>query len=174
MWKQATLLGAVVVISSCASQYGPDSPYYNIPVSSKIKVLKQFKIPPNTAHVTFQYGKIVNDNEMNAVDFWYTNCRFEVNTLGSTYQTVKPDTFSIKKIESSSYAASGRSVVNFYTKFYLHSEKSPNVLYLTCAQYDGPTDFDYPSIPQMRKAWGDYLDIVLPADATKADDKKSK
>jgi hypothetical protein len=172
MWKPIILLGTVVVISSCAGSNNPDSQFYNIPLSSKIQVLKEFEIPPNTAHVTFQYGKIVNDSEMNAVNFWYTNCRFEVDTLGGKYQAVKPDTFSITRIENNNYPATGRTVLNYYTKFYLHSDKSPNVLYMTCAQYDGPTDFDYPSIPQMRQAWGDYINIILPADAGKTGDKK--
>jgi hypothetical protein len=172
MWKPSVVLGAIVVISSCASINNTDSSFYNIPLSSKIQVLKEFDIPPNTAHVTFQYGKIVDDNAMNAVDYSYTNCNFEVDTVGGKYQVVKPDTFSITKIESNSFPAMGLSVLNYYTKFYLHSDKSPNVLYMTCAQLDGPTDYDYPTIPQMRQAWGGYINIVLPKDTGKTNDKK--
>lgn len=174
MWKLTILLGAIVAISSCAGLSNTDSSFSDIPISSKIVVLKEFKIPPNTAHVTFQYGKIVNENEMNAVNYSYTNCRFEVDNLSGNYQVVKPDTFSITSIESNSFPAMGLSVLNYYTKFYLHSTKSPNVLYMKCAQLDGPTDFDYPTISQIRQALGGYINIVLPEDAGKTDDKKKK
>lgn len=168
MWQRITIAVMLVALTGCASQYGPDSPFYKIPLDSKIRVLKPFEIPPKTAHVTFQNGRIADSNKLNAVDYWYTNCRFEVSIRGDAPQTVEPDTFAIRKIENNNYPVSGRSVINYYTKFYLEpTQKSPHVLYLTCAQYNGPMDFDYPSIPQMRKAWGDYLDIVLPPGAEK-------
>lgn len=169
MWQRILLPITLLALGGCAGQYGPDSPFYQIPLDSKIKVRKPFEIPPGTAHVTFQNGKIADTGKLNAVDHWYTNCRFEVSIRGDAPQKVEPDTFAIKKIENNNYPVSGRSVIYYYTKFYLvPTKKSPHVLYLTCAQYDGPMDFDYPSIPQMRKAWGDYLDIVLPPGAETA------
>jgi len=163
MWQRILLPITLLVLGGCAGQHDPDSPYYAIPPDTKITVRKPFRIPPGTAHVMFQNGKIADSNKLNAVDYWYTNCRFEVRIRGDASQTIEPDTFSIRKIENNNDPVSGRSVVNYYTTFYLvPTKKTPHVLYLTCAQYDGPLDFDYPSIPQMRKAWGDYLDILLP------------
>jgi len=136
----------------------PASQYYLIPAGSTIKLLKRVAIPPNTAHINLQYGKFVRDNEL---ALYYPHCRFTISDLSNIAREIKPDTFRITHVENLEYVASWPDVVDYRTKFWIHSDKSPQVLYMICSQYNSGVFPDWVTIADMQRTWGEYFTIEL-------------
>jgi hypothetical protein len=151
-----TILG----LAGCttALQNDPASQYYLIPVGSTLKLLKTVSIPPNTSHVNLQYGKLVSDNDL---DRYYPHCQFEISTLSSEARRVEPDAFKITKVVNRVYIVSWPDLTNYVTKLWIHSDKSPQVLYMYCAQYNTDNFPDWVTVAEMKAAWGEYFSIKL-------------
>lgn len=141
-----------------APQHDPASRYYVIPVGSTIELRKAVTIPPNTAHINLQYGKLVDDRDR---DLYYPHCRFEISDLSDEPRVIQPDTFRITRVVNRTWVDSKPDLVDYITKLWIHSDRTPDVLYMYCAQYNTDPFPDWVTIAGMQEAWGEYFTIHL-------------
>ncbi|MGD2054853.1 MAG: hypothetical protein PVG45_12165 [Gammaproteobacteria bacterium] len=152
-----------------------DSPFYSVPVGSRITLDREITIPPDHTSVYLQNGGPGADSD---VDFYKPHCVFELFTISDEARVVRPDTFVVTKIVDQSedaatgwptYAALGMGIVfgdgpvqlTFSTTMYLESKIQPDVYRLTCKRWDWPNTGEYLSINEMRQALGDYFTLIL-------------
>ena len=89
----ATGIILTVGLASCAAQQYPvTSPYYHIPPGTRIVLNETLTIPPNSARVYLQYGKVVTPKEK---DRYQANCWFLSWKLQNSPQIIHPDTFIV-------------------------------------------------------------------------------
>lgn len=93
------LIWVLSILTACASgPYPVTSPYYWIPTGSRIELSQPLTIPPNTARVYLQYGKVVSPKEK---DRYQPNCWFLSWKLLESGQTIQPDTFVVQSTQKS-------------------------------------------------------------------------
>lgn len=180
--KRGFALIFTLALAGCQSlsSYPVDSPWYQPPPGSRWVLNQAVEIPPNSATLHFQFGKIVG-----GVQEFEPNCVFELRTVKETPQRVEPDVFEVTKVRSGSsiYRAARRSTpglmqaswgsddtgsIRYYykTEMFLRSEKQPDVLLLTCQHaWDTGSSFQYersPTVAEMRQALGSYFTLKLP------------
>ena len=87
-----------LTIAGCATQQYPiTSPYYRIPPGTRIVLNEALIIPPNTARVYLQNGKVVSPGEK---DRYQPNCWFLSWKLSETTpQEIHPDTFIVTQTQ---------------------------------------------------------------------------
>jgi len=179
------LLFAVLLLSACAAAYkeyqgNVDSPYYLVPVGSTLVQNEDVVIPPNLAGAYLQGGVILPLSQINQ---YHPYCKFEVLKVRETPQTVKADTYVIKKVvqEISDNVNSGQirlaalyagfgmlagdkdgaSALTFATRMYLRSDKQPDVYRLSCGLWAFPSTGQHVTIHQMRTALGGVFTLRL-------------
>ncbi len=129
-------------------------------------------IPPQSAGITLQDGKVASEIEM---DQYYPNCRLEVRDPQDKSQTVTADTFTIYRVKwteedvllhSNMYASNGMFPISsstaddYTTTLYLRSEQQPNVTKLICRHWEDPTGFaEHLSLKQIRSALGEIFNL---------------
>lgn len=116
--KSVTLILILVsitsLVSGCASgPYPITSPYYQIPSGSRIQLTQTLTIPPDSARVYFQYGRVISPNEK---DNYQPNCWFLSWKVLETAQTILPDTFLIKGSQTSQDFVHNFSSVKFASR----------------------------------------------------------
>jgi len=181
--KYWVVLCLSLAAAGCQSpgSYPIDSPWYQPAPGSEWVLNQVIEIPPDSATLRFQFGKIVH-----GVKDFETNCVFELKTVKDTPQRVEPDVFVMTKVRSGSSilraardAAPGfvkvssgsddtGSIRYYYkTEMFLRSEKQPNVLMLTCQHaWDTGSSFQYerpPTIAEMQQALGAYFTLKPPS-----------
>jgi len=169
------LLACAGLLAACQStMYNEASPYFDIPLNSKLTLKQTLEIPPHQVGVYMQDGKVLRSA---LIDKYYANCRLEVSDLRSTAQKVAPDTFSVYRIRYDEdysarnmrfaaadgyvFADGGASPQSYATLIYLRSAKQPNVVRMACQHWEDPEDAQHLSIRQMRKAMGDIFTLQL-------------
>jgi len=169
------LLACAGLLAACqATVSNESSPYFDVPLNSKLTLKQAVEIPPNQAGVYMQDGKVLPKS---LIDQYYPHCRLEISELSTTTQKVEPDTFNIYRISYDEdyssrelrFAASsnfilvggGASSQSYATLMYLHSTRQPNVVRMVCQHWEDPTDAQHLSILQMRKAMGDIVTLQL-------------
>jgi len=180
------MLTAVALLSACMADYDKkyqgdvDSPYYLVPVGSTLVQNQDVVIPPNQAGAYLQGGLILPLSQINQ---YHPFCKFEVLRVGETAQTVKADTYVIKKVVqeiSDSVDAGqirlaalsggigilagdrdGASALTFATRMYLRSNKQPDVFRLSCGQWAFPSTGQHVTIHQMRSVLGGVYTLRL-------------
>lgn len=136
----------------------PASRYYVIPVGSTIELRKPVTIPPDTAHINLQYGRFVEDSDR---DRYYPHCRFEIRELTAEPRIIQPDRFRITRVVNREYVDSRPDLIDYITKLWIHSDKTPQALYMYCSQYNTDPFPDWVTIAEMQEAWGEYFTIHL-------------
>lgn len=88
---------SLVFLSACQSWHdsSENSPFYPIPVGSRLILKQPLSIPADRASVYIQRGRIV---PYNGRDTYYANCEFELYTLKPVERTVDPDEFTVSKV----------------------------------------------------------------------------
>jgi len=166
MYKIITLTLTISVLSACntPASNDPTSAYFEIPLSTKITLLKSVTIAANSAHINFQGGEI---KSIKSINQYQPFCRFEVNRLSESSQQVKANTYQSVRIRSDYNVVSMPDVRLYYTEFILSSDKDKNVRSLNCGQWSTATDAStYLSIKQMQDSVGGYMRIQLPKTTT--------
>ena len=151
-----------------------DSPYYTVPAGSKLLLHKPLTVPASKAGVYFQGGKVLSHKD---VDEYYPHCKLEVRDVKDTPQSIEPDEFVVYKVvEGEDYSAlayprlaglgiisagNGAGRVMYFTNFYLRSDKQPHVMLLICQHWEDPTDAEYLTVRQIRKALGEFFTLKL-------------
>jgi hypothetical protein len=180
--KYRIILLLPFALAGCQSPggYPIDSPWYQPQPGSRWALNEAVEIPPDSATVRFQFGKIVH-----GVQDFEPNCAFEVKTVRDAPQRIEPDVFTVTRVRSGSSilraardtapgfvrVSSGSddtgSIRYYYkTEMFLHSDKQPDVLLLTCQHaWDTGSSFQYerpPTIGEMQQALGGYFTLKLP------------
>ena len=170
------LVLSAILLSACQSWHEPSetSPYYAIPVGSKLVLNQPVTIPAGTASVYIQRGQIV---PYNGRDTYYANCKFEVETIRSAAYTVQPDEFVVSKVRqrielnrhfepgtlvAQTGDSSGDVTSKYYARlFYLESTKQPDVLRMVCGRWDYRAFSNHLTIQEIRSALGDMFTLRL-------------
>lgn len=163
------------------------STYYQLPASTTVVVRQTITIPPGTAHVTLQDGRIV-DHLRRYEPF----CQFEVNNVVDSEQQVRPGRFAAARIirQQKLYgaerqpvllAASTATVTDTGTgmgllanhndgpsfllnevHLLLQSAEQPDVRELRCAGgWAFPSTVAYPTLAEMEHVLGKLISIEI-------------
>lgn len=174
---------APISVSDVASQY------YQLPANTTVVVRQTIVIPPGTAHVTLQDGRVV-DHLRRYEPF----CQFEVNDVIESEQQVRPGRFAAARIirQQKLYGAErqpvllaantvtgsgndagigtvlvanlsdGPSFVLNEVRLRLQSAEQPNVRELRCAGgWAFPSSVAYPTLAEMNRALGALISIEI-------------
>jgi hypothetical protein len=174
---RAIMLAAVLLLllSACQTTYeaSENSPYYEVPVGSTLVLNQDVIIPPNKAGIYIQGGLILPLAQVNQ---YYPHCKFEVQKLRDSSQTVTADTFAIVKVvkEITDSVDAGRirlagramgigisardddgpSLMTYATRLYLRSGNQPEVLRLSCGLWAYTYQGQHLTLSEIRKALG--------------------
>jgi hypothetical protein len=155
-----------------------DSPFYSIPVGSKLVLHQTVTVPASRASLYIQGGRIAPYSDINQ---YHPHCKFELNTIKDVPQIVEPDRFEVYKVvHGVDYAGGGFAVVGnlgfsfagrsntngpspepYATILYLRSVKNPDARVMTCQHWEDPTDARHLTIDEIRKALGNIFTLVL-------------
>jgi hypothetical protein len=183
---RAILLTVVLLLSACMADYykkyqgDVDSPYYLVPVGSTLVQNQDVVIPPNTASTYFQGGVTMPQSQVNQ---YHPFCKFEVLKVKDSAQTIKADTYVIKKVvqeRTDSVDAGqirlaalsdgmgtmvggiyGTVTITLVTRMFLHSDKQPDVYGLSCGHWVYPSTGQHLTIHEMRTALGGVFTLQL-------------
>lgn len=177
-----TMLAVVALLCACQTSYegNEDSPYYRVPVGSKLVLRESVTIPPSLAGVFLQGGQI---KPLSQINQYYPYCKFELWKIRDAPQTVQPDEFTITKVTQEITHSvdagqiqladiaigigihagmdDGPSVQTYATRLNLRSEKQPEVFRLSCGQWAYPATGQHVSISEMRRALGEIFTLRL-------------
>jgi len=164
------------------------SPYFKLPATTTVIVRQTITIPPGTAHVTLQDGRIVTIDHLRRYEPF---CEFEVNDVVENEQQVRPGRFAAARIiRQQLLGANGRPVLLAATTetgsendaatatlllaaiddalrlnevhLRLHSAEQPNVRELRCAGgWAFMSTVSYPTLAEMNRALGALISIEI-------------
>ena len=153
--KHWTLIVLVALVATgCANimavKDDVDSPFFYIRPGSTLILHQDVAIVSGKSHASFQHGKLVP-----GLDNYTVGCELDVRDLGPA--TVSAGRFTVSRAESSQEWISHPNIMRFYRTIYLKSAEQPNVLRLTCQDWDGPLMGQDISVPEIRDALGGYM-----------------
>ena len=164
------------------------SPYYQLPANTAVVVPQTITIPPGTAHVTLQDGRIVTIDHLRRYEPF---CELEVNDVVESEQQVRPGRFAAARIIRQQLLGAKRQPVllaaNTMTgsandgeiaaillaglddtlrlnevHLRLHSAEQANVRELRCAGgWAFPSTVAYPTLAEMNRALGALISIEI-------------
>ncbi|MEJ2440062.1 MAG: hypothetical protein P8Z72_10385 [Gammaproteobacteria bacterium] len=181
MYRYLPVLTAVMLTAACSSVPAPvTSPYYQIPSGSKLVLKQTLTIPPNTASVYIQYGKVVSPQQK---DNFYAHCWFTSWYVRDQPQLIKPDTFTITHSQQFEDVVSrgqshmlamngpvtgvydgGPMALDYSTVMYIHSDKQPAIRRFGCGYWENPDDAQHLTVAEMQKVLGSIARIELKKD----------
>ena len=129
-----------------------DSPFYKIPPGSKLVLHQDLNIRAERSHVSIQHGETTP-----GLDNYAVGCQLVVRNLGPG--VVNAGTFTVSRAESSQEWISQPNIMRFYRVVYLKSDKQPDVMNLTCQDWDGPLMGKNISVAEMREALGTIMTL---------------
>lgn len=155
------------------------SPYFEVPVGSRLVLNQALEIAPTSATIRLQFGKIVS--RFDTQDFEPV-CVFESNIVSQTVQRIEPDTFDIIRVRRGSSTLAAQAPVRaglisvsarlmgdgggrqyYKTEFFLHSKKQPQILAMTCqhARESGATlaELRPLTVAEIQQALGSYFTL---------------
>ena len=185
--RRMTIVIVVTFLTACqtmAYEGNEDSPYYKVPIGSKLILHQDIEIPPHLAGIYLQGGKILPLAQVNQ---YYPHCKFEVFKLKDTPQPIKADEFSIKKVvqEMTHSVSTGRlqlaavsigvgihigldddssPLQTYVTRLDLHSEKQPDVFRLSCGLWAYPPKGQHVTIREIRQVLGEVFTLQTAQD----------
>jgi len=169
----ATLAGCAAVSSSSDSE---DYWYVSLEPGSRV-VVTQPLTASSGARVSFQGGALVRRGD---IVQWRPYCQFRVRRPAGRMSeplTIKPDSFTVQRtyrtedswaLRPVQYASSvldedfrrSPSQRTMATYIELHSDSQPDVMYLRCARWADPYNYNHVSISDIREALGDRVRLV--------------
>lgn len=177
------VLLAGVAACGTTSEYGPDTPYYAYPEGVRLILNQVLEIPPESATVRLQFGRVV---PRNGVQEHEPHCIFEIETVRDTPQRIAPDDFQVLRVQRSIWMSSpnpwepfpvvrvglsgrgsGPTLIYYQTVFRLSSERQPAVRALTCQSNQNAAgifpNMRHLTVAEIRHALGAILSLDLPA-----------
>jgi hypothetical protein len=173
------LLISIMLLVSCQPAYlkdgrpNEDSPYFEVPVDSKLVLNQTLTVPAYARNVFFQRGQVL--------PFYYVNefidyCALTVYAQKQVPQTIKPDTFVVTKVyreylyqlaQASLMVAQafqdddGESWYVLATQMELQAKNQSDVIRLTCAAWGLPQDISNVTVAGIRKSLGQIATLEL-------------
>ncbi len=146
-----------------------NSPYFTVPVGTRLVLHRELVIPADRVDVYLQGGRVLGYAEVNP---HHPFCTFDVRRRLGTPQTVAPDEFAVTKatqdvfysrhVPGTVLASDGSPSFEIYsTILALHSDRQPQVVNLTCAQWQYPPLQRHVTINEMRQALGALFTLRL-------------
>jgi hypothetical protein len=178
------------LFAGCApiSMSDVSSSYYQLPANTTVIVRQTITIPPGTAHVTLQDGRIVTIDHLRRYEPF---CEFEVNDVVESEQQVRPGRFAAARIIRQQLLGAKRQPVLLATntatetandattgmmllaalddtlrlnevRLRLHSAEQANVRELRCAGgWAFLSTVAYPTLAEMNRVLGALISIEI-------------
>lgn len=140
-----------LLLISCVQQAvrDPDSPFYRVPVGSRIVLNQPLEVRAGHTRVFLQRGAVTGFSDL---DQYWPSCSFEVRDLRQEPQQIAPDTFTVRQVQqgytqivgqpqlqvaglglfSLTEREIGQPLVSRYYDIWLASDQQPNVMRLRC------------------------------------------
>lgn len=176
----AASLAALAGCLGVAHDGNENSPYYPIPVGSRLTLNKELTIPAEQVGVFLQDGRALSSAE---VSHFGPYCKIELYTLRNVARKIAPDEFTITRVGQERtktgaggpmpygnlYASlvadiadrDGKAVETFATRMDLRSAKQPDVFRLICSQWGHPGMEHHVTIAEIRSALGELFTLRL-------------
>jgi hypothetical protein len=185
-----SVLATFVLLAGCQSPQvrDQDSPNFLPPKGSLIILHDDMQIPPQSARVFLQRGRLVGYND---VDRYYPWCAFEVNDVSDSTQILHANTFKIYRVyirteqvvdntktqlaklivgarqawHLTGDGNGGPTTVTKVIVMWMNSPTQSNMRKLTCGgSEENEALARTPSVMQIRVALGDVATLVLPSE----------
>jgi hypothetical protein len=174
------LAASLALLGACQTTVAPseDSPYYAVPVGSRLVLNRALTIPPERASVYIQRGQIV---PFTTLDDYDPHCRFELLTVRPRPQTVEPDEFVVHKVRqeivvSRAFTRPGLLLAlggdddgdgpdsKLYSRILnLRSAKQPEVLRIACMRWHRLAFSRHLTIREIRDTLSELFTLKLAA-----------
>ena len=174
-------IAVVVFMSGCAAlsdlhqrhQGDEVSPYFRVPVDSKLVLNQAVMVPAKKRRVYFQYGKPLAFWEVNEYRPW---CVLRMRTKKDVPQRIIPDEFLVNDVSREhlyeiarlpvQVAQFGSDGTDFTyevvaTRLELYSDAQPDVEILSCSKWGAQQDRFHVTIRSIRETLGDIFDLQL-------------
>jgi len=176
--RNSVILIFTVLLTACLVEITQvSSPYFRIPVNSRVIVNTPITIPPQRARVYLQYGRVVSKP-----DQYYAHCWFLSWQVLPTEQIIAPDTFIVKDSQKNEQIVQrrtniqladrssrlvshdpggGPTAVEYLTELFIHSDKQPDIRRLVCNHWGDPSLGEHLTFAEIQAALGDLVKIEL-------------
>ena len=170
-------LAVVAFLAGCQSFYrdhihgNENSPYFSMPIESRVVLKQELEIPTRSDRVFFQGGKIVPIRQVNR---YLPYCHLEMDVWKERPQRVDPDSFVVRRVYDElrfqlavhhvRLAQLDRGGNDFQVLAKVHelaSERQPEVRFLVCADWGPIPDSERVTISTMREQLGGYFELQL-------------
>jgi hypothetical protein len=186
-----SVLVTFVLLAGCQSPQvrDQDSPNFLPPKGSLVIVHDDMQIPPQSARVFLQRGRLVSYHD---VDRYYPWCAFEVNDVSDSTQILRANTFKIYRVyirteqvvdntktqlakltigaprqiwHLTGDGNGGPTTVTKVIVMWMTSPTQSNIRKLTCGgSEENEALARTPSVMQIRAALGDFATLELPSE----------
>ena len=166
-----------LMVSCSSGPYPVTSPYFFIPVGTKLIVHKKITIPANKARVYIQGGKLIPGQP----DQYHGHCWFLSWKVLEREQTIEPGVFTVtgsqkyddyvnKKSEFQLAAKRSftdlqlfdtRTAVKRVTTLKIHSDKQKDIREFSCGYWDSYFDGDHLTVAEIQQVVGGLVEIKL-------------
>jgi hypothetical protein len=150
-----------------------NSRYFRIPDDSKLVLQQELLVPARTDRLYFQKGKV---SLWQYVNQYLPYCALTLHAKKDVAQTIVPDEFIVHKMYrqylfdlamgpvmvAELEPGGGMTYQVFATLLELRSEKQPDIVRMTCANWGLPQDLAHLTLGQMRESLGDIFVLELP------------
>lgn len=171
-----------LALTGCATApYPVSSPYYHIPAGSRLVLKQMLTIPPHSARIYIQYGKVITPRKR---DQYYAHCWFLSRKVLDEAQFIAPDTFIItgtKKFEdyvqpqteirlasladlASRRSDNGPTAIEYSTVLSIYSDSQPDIFQFICNHWEDPYDAEHLTVAEIEKTLGEIATIELATD----------
>ena len=182
-------VGLAVVLAACQTAYqgNENSPYYVVPVDSRLILTQEIGFDRGQVSIYVQNGKILRFAEVQKYDPF---CKFELFHLIETARTIAPDEIRVIKAfqehkfdtfartgmwhyaqlsarhlaQSGSFGDGGPSLQSFTVQMDLRSSAQPEIFRMTCARWAAyPSAYEHLSITEIRQTLSPLFTLRTPA-----------
>jgi hypothetical protein len=176
---RSILILIAMSLSACSSNLqtpvDSSSPYYRLPVGSKVVLKQDLAVPPGRTRLFLQQGQTMMLGDF---DRYLANCNFEISSLSEASQTIQSQQFTVSKVEDLMVEVVQQDSQQLFLKvgmddsatpmvtrgyhFWLSSAHQSDVIRLSCrGAFDDMWAALPPTLEEIRHAVGDLIELQL-------------
>jgi len=176
--KHIALIGLTASLVACQPAFingvpNEASPYFTVPVDSKVILRKSVTVPAGEETAFFQRGQAMPWNKVNQ---YGTYCSLKLAVRRDAPQTINPDELVVRKVTQENrfrvaYAPgtklatldtdSSFTYEVLSTVMQVQSARQPDIKEMACADWSTPQGITPISVRKMRQALGDWADLQI-------------
>lgn len=185
--RRIIILFLFILIPGCQSAYingvpNERSPYFQVPVDSKLILQRAITIEPTLKSAYFQRGRMIPWHQVNEYGAY---CALILERKRDVEQTVKPGKFMVQKVSNENLFtiakagnrnlipiafksrvadmrdSNGETYEVLATVMELRSDTQPEVRRLTCADWGIPQGMPFLTVETIRQSLGDFFSLKL-------------